>query len=162
MSKPVVVAWSETTEELEGRYRAERDVERRKRLGALWRVRAGDRVGDAGRAAGVGGRTVERWLGWYRAGGLAEVLRRVPGHGATGSASRLTAEQWATVVDRAGQGEFRTYGEARAWVREAFGVEYRYSGLHAALTRLGVRPKVPRPVAEKANPEAQEAWKQGG
>jgi transposase len=162
MSKPVAVAWAETAGELERRYRAERDVERRKRLGALWRVRAGDRVADAGRAAGVGGRTVERWLGWYRVGGLAEVLRRVPGHGATGSAGRLTAAQWATVVDRAGRGEFRTYHEARAWVRERFGVEYRYSGLHAALTRLGVRPRVPRPVAEKADPTAREAWKSGG
>ena len=162
MSKPVAVDWAETAEELEARYRAERDVERRKRLGALWRVRAGDRVAEAGRVVGVGGRTVERWLAWYRVGGLAEVLRRVPGHGAMGSASRLTAEQWATVVDRAGHGEFRTYDEARAWVREAFGVEYRYSGLHAALTRLGVRPKVPRPVAEQASPAAQEAWKQGG
>ncbi len=162
MSKPVAVAWAETAEELEGRYRAERDVERRKRLGALWRVRAGDRVADAGRAAGAGGRTVERWLGWYRVGGLAEVLRRVPGHGATGAASRLTAAQWAAVVERAGQGAFRTYDEARAWVREAFGVEYRYSGLHAALTRLGVRPKVPRPVAEQADPAAREAWKSGG
>jgi transposase len=162
MSKPVAVVWAETADALEERYRAARGVERRKRLGALWRVRAGDRVAEAGRAAGVGGRTVERWLSWYRVGGLAEVLRRVPGHGATGSASRLTAEQWATVVDRAGQGEFRTYDEARAWVREAFGVEYGYSGLHAALTRLGVQPKVPRPVAEKADPAAREAWQQGG
>ena len=48
MSKPVVVAWGVTAAELEGRYRAERDVERRKRLGALWRVRAADRVADAG------------------------------------------------------------------------------------------------------------------
>jgi transposase len=162
MSKPVAVAWGETAEELEGRYRAERDVGRRKRLGALWRVRSGDRVADAGRLVGVGGRTVERWLSWYRVGGLAEVLRRVPGHGATGSASRLTAEQWATVVDRAGRGAFRRYDEARAGVREAFGVESRYSGLHAALTRPGVRPKVPRPVAEKADPAAREAWKRGG
>jgi hypothetical protein len=52
MSKPVAVAWSETAEELERRHRGERDVERRKRLGALWRVRVR-----------VGGRTVERWLG---------------------------------------------------------------------------------------------------
>jgi transposase len=162
MSKPVVVEWAETADELEERYRAERDVERRKRLGALWRVRAGDRVAEAGRAAGVGGRTVERWLRWYRVGGLADVLRRVPGHGATGATSRLTAEQQRRLVAQCGAGAFRTYDEARAWVREAFGIEYRYSGLHAALTRLGVHPKVPRPVAEKADPAAREAWKQGG
>ena len=101
MSKPVAVAWGETAEELEGRYRAEREVERRKRLGALWRVRAGDRVAEAGRLAGVGGRTVERWLAWYWAGGLNDVLRRRPGHGATGQPHRLTAEQRAGLLEHA-------------------------------------------------------------
>jgi len=111
---------------------------------------------------GVGGRTVERWLGWYRAGGLAEVLRRVPGHGAVGQPHRLTAEQRAGVVARCAQGAFRTFEEARAWVEAEYGVRYRPGGLYTSLRRLGVRPKVPRPVAAKADRAAQEAWKQGG
>ena len=162
MSKPVAVAWAETAGELERRYRDERDVERRKRLGALWRVRAGDRVGDAGRLAGVGGRTVERWLAWYRAGGLAEVLRRTPGHGATGQPHRLTAEQRAGLLARCAAGAFRTYEEAREWVAATYGVAYRPGGFYTSLHRLGVRPKVPRPVAEKADPSRQEAWRLGG
>ena len=162
MSKPVAVAWAETAEELETRYRAERDVERRKRLGALWRVRAGDRVAAAGRLAGVGERTVFRWLGWYRADGLAGVLRRVPGHGAAGQPHRLTAEQRAGVLARCAAGEFRTFEEARAWVQAEYRVAYRPGGLYTALRRLGVRPKVPRPVAERADPARQEAWKAGG
>lgn len=162
MSKPVAVAWSEAEEEFEARYRAARDVERRKRLGALWRVRAGDRVADAGRLVGVGGRTVERWLGWYRAGGLAEVLRRTPGHGATGQPHRLTAEQRAGVVARCAAGEVRTFEEARAWVEAEYGVAYRPGGFYTSLRRLGVRPKVPRPVAERADPARREAWRSGG
>ena len=162
MSKPVAVAWSETAGELEAQYRAERDVERRKRLGALWRVRAGDRVAEAGRLAGVGERTVFRWLGWYRAEGLAGVLRRTPGHGAVGQPHRLTAEQRAGLLERAGRGAFRTYEEARAWVEAAYGVAYRPGGFYTSLHRLGVRPKVPRPVAEKADPARREAWKSGG
>ena len=162
MSKPVAVAWAETAAELEGRYRAERDVERRKRLGALWRVRAGDRVAGAGRLAGVGERTVFRWLGWYRAEGLGGVLRRVPGHGAAGQPHRLTAAQRAGVLARCARGEFRTYEEARAWVAAEYGVTYRPAGLYTALRRLGVRPKGPRPVAERADPAAREAWRQGG
>ena len=162
MSKPVAVTWTETGEELEQRYRAERDVERRKRLGALWRVRVGDRVADAGRAAGVGGRTVERWLGWYRGGGLAAVLQRVPGHGAVGQPHRLTVAQQAALLAHVGRGEFRTYEEARTWVEAAYGVVYRPGGLYTALRRLGVRPKVPRPVAEKADATAQAAWRAGG
>jgi transposase len=162
MSKPVAVRWEETTEGLYERYRAERDVERRKRLGALWRVRAGDRVADAGRVVGVGERTVFRWLGWYRAAGLDGVLRRVPGHGAVGQPHRLTAEQRAGLLAQCAQGDFRTFEEARAWVEAAYGVAYRPGGFYTSLHRLGVRPKVPRPVAERADPAVQEAWKSGG
>ena len=137
-------------------------VERRKRLGALWRVRAGDRVGAAGRLAGVGERTVFRWLGWYRAEGLAGVLRRTPGHGATGQPHRLTAAQRAGLLEEAGRGAFRTYEEAREWAAAEDGVAYRPGGFYTSLHRLGVRPKVPRPVAERADPARREAWRQGG
>ena len=111
---------------------------------------------------GVGDRTVFRWLGWYRAEGLGGVLRRVPGHGAIGQPHRLTAEQRAGVLARCARGAFRTFEEARAWVEAEYGVAYRPGGFYTSLHRLGVRPKVPRPVAEKADLAAQEAWKQGG
>jgi len=162
MSRPVSVAWTEPADELERQYRAERDVERRKRLGALWRVRVGDRIPDAGRVVGVGSRTVDRWLGWYRRGGLAEVLRRVPGYGAVGQPHRLSAAQQQELLRHVEQGQFRTYEEARAWVETAYGVPYRPGGFYTALHRLGAHPKVPRPVAEKADRAAQEAWRQGG
>jgi len=162
MSKPVAVEWRETTEGLRELYAAERDVERRKRLQVLWRIREGDALAEAGRAAGVGTRTVERWLGWYRRGGLDEVLRRVPGHGTVGPARRLSGEQERALVSACAEGRFRTYDEARAWVAAEYGVAYRSSGFWTALARLGVHPKVPRPMAEKADTAAQEAWKQGG
>jgi transposase len=162
MSKPVAAEWRETAEELRERYVTERDVGRRKRLQALWLVRRGDAPPEAGRLAGVGTRTVERWLGWYRRGGLDEVLRRMPGHGTVGPACRLSTEQQRSLVAACATGRFRTYDEARAWVASEFGVGYRYSGIWTVLARLGVHPKVPRPVAEKADPAAQEAWKQGG
>jgi transposase len=162
MSKPVAVAWRETSEELRERYVGERDVEQRKRLQALWLVRQGEAPAEAGRLAGVGTRTIERWLGWYRHGGLDEVRRRVPGHGSVGPACRLNAEQQQSLVAACAAGRFRTYDEARAWVADEWGVTYRYSGLWTVLARLGVHPKVPRPRAEKADVAAQEAWKQGG
>lgn len=162
MSKSVAVAWGETAEELYGRYRAEEAVARRKRLQVLWRVRAGDVPAVAGEAAGVGARTVERWLAWYRQGGVEVVLRRVPGCGGRRSTSWLSPEQERALVAECATGAFRTYEEARAWVAAEYGVQYRYKGMHAALHRLGVHPKVPRPVAEKADLATQEAWKQGG
>lgn len=162
MARRVGVAWAEGAEELRERFAAEPDAAKRKRLQALWLVRDGRSVAEAGRLAGVGGRTVERWLGWYRAGGLAEVLRRVPGHGARGAPGRLTEGQRAALLARAAEGAFRTYDEAREWVAEAFGVAYSYQGMYSVLARMRVHPKVPRPMAAKADPAAQEAWKEGG
>jgi transposase len=156
------VAWQQSADELHERYKAERDLEARKRLGALWLVRQGESVSSAAESMGVGRRTLTRWLLWYREeGGLEEVLSRVPGHGALGNECRLSEHQQGELVERAGHGEFRTYEEARRWVEQEWGVEYRYKGMYAVLARLGVRPKVPRPAAEKADPEAQEAWKKG-
>jgi transposase len=109
----------------------------------------------------VSKRTLERWLSWYRRGGVEEVLRRVPGHGAPGSSCRLDGEQLEELVRRAAEGQFGTYVEARDWVEGEWGVTYEYKGMYALLRRLSVRPKVPRPAAEKAAPEAQKAWKRG-
>lgn len=80
-----------------------------------------------------------------------------------GTECRLSERQRELLVERASLGEFRTsYEEARRWVEEEWGVRYRYKGMYALLARVGVRPKVSRrPAAEKADPQAQEAWKKG-
>ena len=161
MSKPVRVAWTESADELYARFRTEGDGRRRQRLQALWLVRRGDAIADAARVAGVGQRSLERWLGWYRQGGLAAVLERLPGHGARGQPSRLSPAQQQALVAETAQGTLHTYDEARAWVGDQFGVSYSYTGLFSLLARLGVHPKVPRPQAEKADPAAQAAWKGG-
>lgn len=162
MSKPVSVVWTETAADLYARFRHESDGRRRQRLHALWLVRTGQPVASAAHLAGVGQRSLERWLGWYRAGELATVLDRVPGHGAQGQPGRLSDEQQQALVARAATGAFRTYGEARDWVAETYGIDYTYKGMYTVLARLGVHPKVPRPQAEKADPAAQVAWKKGG
>ena len=155
------VAWAETGEDLYARYTASTEVGARKRLHALWLVRTGTSARAAARQAGVGERTVVRWLSWYRASGLAAVLERVPGHGAVGRASRLTEEQKWALVQESAQGRFRTYDEARSWVQEHYGIRYGYKGLYSLLQRAGVRPKVPRPQAAQADSAAQEDWKKG-
>ena len=147
--------------ELYTRYRAAREVGERVRLQALWLVRSGHPEQEAAQLAGVGRRTLARWLGWYRQGGLEEGLGRVPGHGAPGAARRLTPEQREALLARCAQGSFRTYGEAQHWVAQEFGVRYRYSGLYDLLRRMTVHPKVPRPTAANADPAAQAAWKKG-
>ena len=155
------IDWEESAEELYDRYRTERDLQRRKRLHLLWLVRRGTSATAAAQEAGVGLRTALRWLDWYRAAGLEELRRRVPGHGARGATCWLSPQQQAALLARCSAGAFRTYGEAQRWVNREFGVPYRYDGIHTLLTRLGVHPKVPRPTAAKADPAVQEAWKKG-
>jgi transposase len=155
------IDWKESVSELYERYRGEADVGRRTRLQVLWLVRQGTPSRAAAVHAGVGVRTVTRWLGWYRQGGLDAVLQRVPGHAGVGVPCRLSAEQQEALLAQCAAGAFRTYGEAQRWVERELGVAYRYKGIHALLSRLDVHPKVPRPTAAKADPIAQAAWKKG-
>lgn len=155
------IDWQESAEELRTRYRTEREVGQRTRLQAVWLVRCGRSEQEAAMVAGVGRRTLTRWLAWYRQGGLAEVLRRMPGHGSRGAPCRLTSPQHAALLARCAQGAFRTYGEAQQWVEHEFGVTYRYAGIYDLLARAQVHPKIPRPTAAKADPAAQIAWKRG-
>ncbi len=101
-------------------------------------------------------------MSWYRTGGLAAVLHRVPGHGAPGHPSRLTPDQQQALLAETATGAFRTYHEARDWVEQAFGVVYSYQGIYTLLDRLEVHPNVPRPQAAISDPVFQDAWKKGG
>ncbi len=156
------IAWQESADELSARYQAASDVTARQRLQALWLVRCGQSATSAAATAGVGRRTLTRWLGWYRQDGLAAVLTRVPGHGAPGRVGRLTADQLATLRAESATGQFHTYDEARQWVEQQWGVTYSYQGIYAVLARLEVHPKVPRPAAERADSATQAAWQKGG
>ena len=155
------IAGQESAKDLSSSYRTAVSVPERTRLQALWLVRSGKTEEEAAQIAGIGRRTLARWLGWYRVGGLAEVLHRVPGHGSRGAPSRLSAEQREVLLARCATGAFHTYGEAQQWVEQEFGVHYRYHGIDDLLSRMDVHPKVPRPTAAKADPAARAAWKKG-
>jgi transposase len=49
-----------------------------------------------------------------------------------------------------------------AWCEKELGVAVSYKKLHDWFRRWGYRKKVPRPMAEKADVQAQEGWKKGG
>ena len=93
------------------RYRRERRADVRPRLQGLWRVRTGRTTREVAEVVGVEERTVQRWLGWYRAGGLAEVEGR-HAHG-RGAAPFLTAEQQAELAGEVETGRFRTGAEVQ-------------------------------------------------
>ena len=151
--RPLAVAWAagDDAASLQARYRRERRADVRPRLHGLWLVRAGRSAREAAAVLGVHERTVTRWLGWYRAGGLGAVEGRHAG--GQGAPPFLTAE--------VASGRFRTGAEIRAWVAERWGVAYTEGGMYALLGRLRCAPKVPRPVHAKADQRAQARWKGG-
>ena len=144
---------------LYGRYRRERGPDVRPRLHALWLVRLGHTTREVAEVLGVDERTVQRWLAWYRAGGLAPLEGRHAG--SQGAPSFLTPEQKAELAEAVATGRFRTAAAIRQWVQERWGVSYTAGGMYALLGRLRCTPKVPRPVHEKADHRAQARWKKG-
>jgi transposase len=157
-----VIDWRPEDEEaaLKAAYRRERRADVGPRLQALWLLRSGRAVRDVAQMVGVHERTVQRWLCWYRDGGLATV--RAHRQAGTGQPSFLTADQQAQLRAQAATGAFRTAAEVQRWIEAQFGVRYRSGGIYALLGRLRIQPKVPRPVNPKADQVAQAAWKKGG
>jgi len=156
------VAWREqdTGEALKAAYQGERDIELRTRLHGLWLLRSGWGLSSVAAAVGVHYRTVQRWAGWYREGGVPKVLSHKMG--GKGQEPFLTDEAQQQVAEEVGTGRFRTAGEIRDWIAEQYGVTYKIGGIYSLMHRLRCAPKVPRPIHAKANPERQASWEKGG
>ena len=154
------IEWQDDELTLWRRYRSEPDAGVRPRWRALWRLRQGRSATEA--AALVGGHrgSVQRWLAWYRQGGLAAVARHRQG-GRQGRAPYLTPAQHARLAAETTAGTIRTVGAAVRWVEREFGARYTYWGMRTPLHRLKIGPQVPRPLAAKADLDAQEAWTRG-
>jgi transposase len=160
--RPFRVDWcaADTETALKAAYQREGEGTIRQRLHGLWLLRSGWRLGAVAAALGVHYRTVQRWLDWYRAGGVAAVrAHRLGGHG---QPARLSAEAQTAVADTVATGRFRTAAEVGDWIAETYGVRYRPGGLASLLERLGCAPKVPRPLHEKADLAEQDRFKKGG
>ena len=70
---------------------------------------------------GVCYRTLQYWVAWYREGGLAEVLQRIPGHG-SGPTAKLTPvrqRELAAKVALPPRGEYTTPGTPTVWHQQA-------------------------------------------
>ncbi len=157
----LALEWHETAEELLARYRAERNVHLARRLQALYLVRQGRRVGETAAVVGVSTRSVEKWLAWYRQGGLAEVSRHRRG-GPRPRRGPLAPQQLASLREGAAAVGFRTVQKAVEWAAQALGVKLSPHQMGRLFERLGLRRKVLRPLAEGADAEAQVRWKKGG
>ena len=159
--RPFEVEWQEqdTAEALRAAARRERDGRARERLQGLWLLRTGRSLEEVAAVLGVHYRTVQRWVAWYRAGGLAPLRERRPG--GAGPAPRLSPAQERRLAEEVASGAFRTASAIRDWIAAEFGVEYRVGGVYSLLDRLRCAPKVPRPLHVKADLAEQARWKKG-
>ena len=117
----------DTPEALKATYQEERDPELRTRLQGLWLLRSGWRLPSVAAAVGVHHRTVQTWVGWYRKGGVAEVVSHKMG--GKGQEPYLTDEAEEQVAREVAIGRFRTAGEIREWIAEEYGVTYKMGGM---------------------------------
>jgi transposase len=159
--RKIRVTWAaaDTVEALHQAYRREADGPVRTRLHGLWLLRGGKTVGATAKAVGVHYRTVQHWVRWYEAGGVAEVRARR--QGGNGQPPKLDADQQAVVAAEVATGRFHTSLAIGAWITATYGVSYRPGGLWSLLARLRCGPKVPRPLHAKADLAVQAAWKKG-
>lgn len=160
--RPFEMAWQapDTPEALKAAYQREHDPEVRTRLHGLWLLRSGWSLDKVAEAVGRHYRSVQRWVAWYREGGLP-VLR---GHkmGGKGPQPFLSPEAQEQVGNAVATGQFRTAWEIRDWIAQQYGANYTVGGVYSLLKRLKCGPKVPRPVHAKTDRELQAAWKKGG
>jgi transposase len=131
----LVVSWQHSAKDLGERLDRERDPRRRARLQAFVMLREGKRISDVSDAVGADYRTIQRWVSWYRTGGIEAVLRRTPGHAAPGRRSKLTSDQTKALLDAYQDGQFRTIRDAVDWASNTYGVDFTYTGMHAHLRR---------------------------
>lgn len=159
--RPIKVEWQETADELYKLYQAEKNLKKRQRLQFLWLVRTGTNVQKSCQIADLGERSGQRYLDWYRQGGVAEVMGRQHG----GHAPRrgfLTEAQKKALSEHSEAGTLKTVWDAIEWVKNKYSIEYSYEGMRGVLKRLRLNKKVPRPQHEKSDKDAQTAWKKGG
>lgn len=160
--RPFVVNWREddTEETLKAAYLGEHEGVIRSRLHALWLLRAGHSLGAVTTTLGVDYRSIQRWVAWYRRGGLSLVRSRRSG--GKGQPAFLGADAQAGVAREVATGRFQTGAEIRDWIAQTYGVEYTVGGIYTLLKRLRGCQKVPRPIHPRTNRAQQEAWKKGG
>src|SRR5215216_2098680 len=160
--RKLTVAWAEADDAagLYERYRRERRPDVRPRLHALWLVRTEHTTREAAGVLGVDERTVQRWLGWYRAGGLAPLEGRHAG--SQGAPSFLTAEQKVELAEEVATGRFRTAAEIRAWVQECWGGELHRGWDVRAAPSAALCPKSAASHPSESRPPRAGAVEKGG
>ncbi len=103
MGRPLRIDWheSDTPQRLKEAYQSQTDINIRTRVHLLWLVRSGWQIKAASEAVGAHYRSAQRWIEWYRDGGV--VSRKM---GGVGQPRFLSDEQESGLVEEVGSGRF--------------------------------------------------------
>ena len=105
--------------------------------------------------------TLNKWINWYREGGIEGLLSRPVGAGG-GKEPRFTPKEWERFREQLAKGEWRTARDAQRWLQETMGLKISRKEVYRHLGKLGARLKVGRRSHVKKDPAAPEAFKSGG
>lgn len=151
-----------TPSELKQRYLKAEDLSERSHFHVLWRISQGDTQAQAANVVGISDRWVQEIVKRYNAGGAEAMRDRRHDH--PGAARTLDAQGEraleAALKDRPADGGLWTSKKTATWIRDYTGrPACRVTGWRT-LRRLGQTPQRPRPRHKRADPEAQEAFKE--
>lgn len=162
MTQALVLAPTQSAEELRALAHVERDPRVRCRLLAIAYVQSGHSAYEGDGLFGLSAVQIRQWIKRYNAEGIAGLSD----HPRSGPPPRLAPERYADFLARLHAGPPPESGLA-AWRGEdlrhllvtEFGVKYSLSGVYALLHRLGQSSLVPRPRHPNADPAAPAAFK---
>lgn len=160
--RPFRVTWTDDPEDFLARSKQERDPWIVRRLLAVRLLRMGATLTEAATSLGVSYRGLQKWVRWYRTGGIDALCAHPVGGVRVPTRPLLTAGQEAAVLTEATTTGFVTQPKARAWLAREHAVSLSAAQVTRLFRELRLRCKVPRPRAAKADATAQEAWKKGG
>ncbi len=92
--------------------------------------------------------SINDWIKLFRNGGIEALLTRGNSGGRKG---KMTEEAKIGLTERLRAGEFRTAGQAEAWLKEHHHIEFGTNSIYYQLGKLGGRLKVARPCHLKKN-----------
>ena len=102
-----------------------------------------------------------QWLGWFRHGGLEELLGHANG-AKGGKLPRFDPPQWERFRAELAKGTWRTARDVQRWLKDELGLVIARKEVCRHLGKLGARLKVGRRSHVKKDPVATEAFKTGG
>lgn len=144
--------------ELQAALKANTDPRERDRLQTIQLAATGRHTHEEiARLLGRARSTVQLWLDYYDAGGLARLLER---KSAPGKASELQSpEVQAQLQAGLKAGSWRTAAQIAAWLAQTHGIKRAAGSLYYWLGKIGGTLKVPRPAHTEQNPGAQAEFK---